>query len=1180
VRPEELPLPVAMPAARLEAALDDADRIAAGADATEAAVKYVALVRLAEWREAHAPREEKVLEAVGRVLASPSLQKWHRVAAAVQGSKVLLQTPLLRDWKLLDGKPGLPVPVADEARLYRHSRLRPDADQGQAANIVQAFRRICEVAEPILRIPLVLQNASGTHPLVGPLEPAGQAPGSIGLVLEGRLLELDPFALLLEGRQTRPVEGPPRHDLHVYEHLVGERVFYEFERRIDGATQRGLREEELPARLRDLLEGVRAGKRASLVEAAGALAGPGGIDKLRQALVDSFRSVARRMRTLPHVARPAVIAATATPGREIDVMALTGPSGVGKTREAIEWLEREVDAGRLPLLVRASVWKDHSLFEQIGLAALGVPASIEPPTIREAARERGLCVAIDGVNETSDPRRLLKILLEDLRAIAGTEVSVRVLITTRPELVPLLREVLPSGTWARLPEGRDGVVRLDALDPSSARALWDGVQRRNWVRFEALSPSMRRLARLPVVVALVADMGGPERAVTGLDGVVQAWVEQNTTALGRMLVRHLGLRMWDTPAAVLDEVAIGADAALREALSGKGPLCDALLGLQSAGIVEVDGQLDALEATRLRFPVERVAEWVMARALADRMRGGVPRCGSRTGFREVLDAVAHLPMHLRGLSGALALLHQEGSQSLEGLLSSPDPALRDLGRHAVGAWFDLDADEAQRGLARWADLRAPWCHDLVAVAADAGDEAFLGRALVNGALREAAARSIARITRRDADTAVAGLRLAWAAIRDRYALYPSAAREIGRGLVQVRLAEGQQHLHHPGAVELSAQVARDVLGDRSWLAELRRRTLVAVLGYAVQGYLGTIPPSWPNLERELPAFFRKPAADRERLRPLVDLFAARVSPGEARVASIEAARSGDVGATLLLERALIAAALREQTSGAAFTLVHEVGEAARALRPVPMAAQSVLYVQSSWLFRHAAVRHTPEGQRAWTARADAFRRDIDLWLASAIDPPRRWVSPGGLHIKALFLAAEAGIHELEHGDPVSPLARRLWAQANAGDEALGVDILDDIAIVATTSGRPDLALRLLEPMSSAPGAMEPKVLEVLGAIAARDPEGLEAWLGTLPPALAGLARRVNLAVRDVPPEQSLAINFDEAIVLADGLNREVAGVLEYALRAPSLRALISHVLKVAANRLTGEEVFPEVVTGR
>lgn len=1165
IAPQECPLPVALPLARFLGATALPERIRHGADAAHALIKYVALVRLADWLEAGLPGgDEATIAAVDFVLGAPSAIHWWAVAAALEELPARPSAPRSPGWRARRAE----IETAARARKFRHAGARPRADRNLAAEISNALETLAEAAEPLLRLPLV-RSADGTEqPLIGTELP--ESTGARWRILvraPGGALTLDPFALALG-----PQDEHARQDLFVYERMAGSAVFYERDDQLISL-------EERPASLERLVGLVR---RRRAEEAGAALMRKAGRDATGEGLAQFLREAAleqarREISFLPiaHVERPEVAEALSALGDSgTRAVALSGPSGIGKTRELAEWVRRCAASGRVPLWVRSASWRGERVSELCGKALTGYALSLQPERIAQAVAGHGLAIAIDGANEAERPERMLESLVRDLGELDLP--SVQIVVGVRPEALRTIRAALPPEWWAAPARFPDGVVRIEPLPIESARMLWRQAELGGAPAFDQLPPATRRLLQVPLMAAL-----GIQAGVLGTSPRVEAhqlierFVDLQTTDVERVVLRRLAAAMYGRRTQTLDAAALLQDEGLRHVEDEFDVVAPALARLADCGLLRVTGTLQASQELRVTFAHDRLLQWLVGRWLEHRaVAAGDVRAGpDGEGWGSALSDVAGSPALASGVGQAIAALEPKSPGLVFDLLASSNAETRAAGRLAARALAESDfrAAEAWR-TASWHRVeRDPVLRrEIAALAADAGDHRVLAEALQDRLLRTSTTAALSRLRRYAPETVHETLDAVWSRARRRPWLHLPTTVVTARALLQALIAEGASPEGDEVLDRLLREISAGLLGRPGGVVRpLLRNAVVEGLAWVVPGALSTMPANWIDSRSELPRFFRRSKNDRARLRPLVDLFAGDASPADVAAIAIEVAKESDAVASTILERALIAAAVWSPNAEEALNLNAVVAAAAQATRPVPMAAQSVLYVLDRYLHR----RHA---EPDWDLRFAEFETLLRGWLAAA--PDCRWTAASGRRYKAVFAAAHASFWQRRWGAGGSPIIAELWQRALERDESLAVDLLDDMSILALSRGNAALALSETEPLlrsSWLPPQVRQRALQLLGGVADRDPELLQRCLEGPGENRAALARLVRIEPAEVSAEFLLALDFDDVIILGEPFRATVAKALELAIEVGSFHAFVSGVLRMVANRVTGEPMFAE-----
>ncbi len=1174
--PEDCPVPVALPFARLNAARTHAETIVEGADLGYALVKYIALARVADWVNAELPGSDATLTGgLSKVLSGASADHWVEVASVLERLNPAPRLPATPAWADM---PKAHAQNLNTGRRSRHSgREQPD-DPKLARQVRAATQEILAAAEPILALPFVRFRGNERQPLRGPRMPSLEGDAwSIGIEAGGDLIELDPFTLAVTAE-----DDTGRRDVYVYERLSQRGVIL--------ASEQFLFEREghhpTLARLVDWVDRRRVAEKRQHSES---LAGVPD-EELRKRLRDaSMRSVGAEWRAsgVAREPRPEADSALALLGSRTasSVLFLTGPSGIGKTRELIDWIK---STPRLPLWIRAATWKGEDLPTLLGTAAAGgAPAVLDLERIQAVARDRGLALAVDGINETADPEALATALLSGARDIG---VPVHLVITTRREALDrVVRKVDPS--WiVRGPGHWNGVLELGPLPQSSASALWSRSGLGERLPFDRLPPATRRLLQIPLMAALAIEAAAAtSEGHVGAGTVVQSFVEQQTVADERVLLRHLATLMFREGVQVLDRATLERSAkraaVLLDALAGEGELARPLRSLIDKGLVRLGSVSDHAGGEQLTFAHDRLLQWFASHWLVAVVRDtpGELTGPDGDGWGAALERVARSPALCSAIGQAIAAL-PACREGLLGHIAGNDEHARTAARLAVRALAEDTPDVASSWLnSAWertstTDVRAR--EELVALAGDVSDAHVLTEGLRDARLRGGAIALLTRVRPNAPEVVFEALEGYWQGIAKHPWLHPREMAGFVQAMLFAQVAEGAQRSREDDLTrklaDLTRAVARGVLGTgRSWYGRAFRRALVESLCAFGRAVVAAMPKGPVDNPREVGRFFRLRAADREVYRPLVELYAGRCAPEDAREAMERAATQHEVGAVVLMERALIMAALRPETSADTLNMVLQIGGLAQGIRPVPMAAQSVLYVYSNYLEKRPSA---PD----WDTRFAEFEKLLDGWLVAA--PRRRWTAGNKkTEYKSLFAAAHSGNYQRRHGTP-SPRVAKLWDDAlnnERKDLLLAEDLLDDLMILAISRGAHALALAEVEPLLAAdwlPKQLMEPALKLLAAVGERDPELLQRTLSTGSGVNRGrLAATVQLKRARDTAGYAIMLDFDDVLVLNPAMVDRVARMLGALLDARTFQGFLSRLVREFLNGFTGDTLFPELL---
>lgn len=1146
----------------------DPERIITGADLGYAVVKYVALVRLADWLHAGRPEPDwSTIDAMDHVLGGASSRHWWDVGRLLDHTFSAARVPTTPGWSTLQRA----AETLGTARLSRHAGIRQGDDPALSASVEDAVDQLMSAAAPLLALPLVRSVGATREPLRG-VELADPTHGSwtLGVMASGELLELDPFWLT-----AGPKEPGAEQDLLVYEKLTGHRaVVYERGDTLVEKEQRAPTLEELlrwVAEQRDL-DAMRK------LDPAGALGGAAGLRRALVATAEAALGHERHLTPTAHVERPEVEEVWtrwAGTAQRRSALALVGQSGLGKTRECVHWLQGEMERGAVPLWIRAATWGGESLDRILGRALTGRALPLGLERLAEAAEGAPVAVVVDGLNEADDPDELLRVVVSGLALLGHT----RLLVGCRPERFQEAWRGVPATWRVSLPGALDGALRLEPLTFDASRELWRQAEALHAPRFDQLPAATRQLVRVPIMCALAMREGVFDVEIRhSADGIIERFVAVQTTEIERLLMRHLAERLLAAGRADLDAAAIDDDEAkvIRRALTGEPQLAAALERLLDVGILRRSGGGGATQEMSIAFAHDRMTQWLAGRVVADHARGaGTGGTPPDMAYWSELHARHQDTTALAAAVGQGLAAVDEGGHVTLALLASEHERERALGRMAAIAVSDLRPERARSWLsgAAWRTRRRRRRvrAELLEVAAETGHADVLAASLRYAPLRGDAQGVLSRIRRFAPETVQSALEAAWKEIGRHPWWSWRQTLALAHALVLVQFAEGALVRPHPPFAAMAREVARRLLGVRlSFGKRLLLRAVAPLVALTVRiasgGLIGV-----PDPLRELPRWFRLPRSERRRFAPLVDLYAGRTRPSEVAGLLEEVALGRDFAAGLLLERSLIMAALRPETAAEALDLALELGTAARRLSPPTMTGQSVMYIYEVYLTRRPTAHD-------WGQRFDTFDALCRDWLVAA--PDRRWQAASGARYKSLFATAHALLWYQRHGAAGSPFVRELWDRAITGqDEALALDLLNDLQILGITRARHALALLEMEPLSSSDGLstrVEIQAAKLLASFKARDPELVERALHGGPGLLrARLAARVATMKPKESAAMALFLNFDDALVISESLNETVAEVLAYGLEAPSMRAWIRRAVELMVARLVSESPAPE-----
>lgn len=1155
-RPRDLPLPVAVAVQRYEATTGAADRIACGADAGYAIVKYVALLRLSDWIRAGCPGEDtRLVRPLDQVLGGASATHWWELTRALEQLTPRPLVPAAPRWAACEPA----CQLLNRARRFRHGGLRPAANSALDAELQAAVGRLLDAARPVLDLALVRVRGAERQRLVGTATPPlDEGEWRIAVEVGDASLSVDALAhvpALLDADAAR--------DVYVFERLSQRGILAESRGRLLDTLRRH------PS-LGDVLAWIREQQRRDALARAHPVsqAGPEELVPLLRQTALRRVEVEWRIGSLASVPRPEIRdALAARPTAGVHVVVLAGPSGIGKTHELAEWLRR--DDGRGALWLRAPALQPGG---ELLLRALGAQLTREdlaaPRALVQAALGRaGLAVALDGLSETSDGPALAAQLCEDARELG---IPMQLACSTRSEVLARLTDVLGAASRGAGPTTLR-VVELDPLPREAAARLWDERAPPTAPRYAELTHATRQLLRVPMLAALALEAGALS-AEFSPDVLVERFVERQTAPLERALLRRIAATMYVEETQVLGARHLERPdlVLLREAVGGQGPFGDAFRALCARGLVALTGTFSDPDSVRVRLAHDRILQWVLSRWLCVRARARPEDPGVQArGWQDAFAARLQIPPLANAVASALVLAEEDDPQrALDPLLERGDPLDRALLRSAVAVL----AEERPAVARRW--LRAAWGRrgadarvrdELVALAADVGCPETLRAALRRRGTRGLALELLPAARRRDPEAVQAALRSWWEDLRPRPWRHLPSVLRLGQALFMAQIAEGGYRDPDPELAALSRELARAVLETSRgrWI----RAALVGVGSWLGAAIIRTVPPGPVDNPRELALFLRTPPATRGWLRPLVDAFREGRDPAAYADVARRVAVATDVGPTLLLERALIANVLRPDVAAATLDLTLDLGRRAQAASPLPMAAQSCLYVYSQYLEKRPAA---PD-------RAARFREFEDLlrgWLERSGPEGWRWTARSGARYKALHVAAHARLAHADRGVGAR-VADGLWpgalAAAEAGEGQRALDLLDDLAILAVSRGAAELAAGAMEPLlrddRDVPRDVLQKAAEVLAQIGGRDPAALERALDG--PGRIRDALRRTVRSRRVSGTASYAVflDFDDAIVVDEALRDVVATVMESVLEARSFRAIVREALERTLHHL-------------
>lgn len=1203
----QLPSPVAVPLGRHLRPDPVGIRILAGSDAGYALVKYVALVRLADWTRERWPGGDRVdskqLDHLNQVLLGASADAWWAVGNALAALTREPAAPMLPAWA--SSKLVQFVNTLNVARRSRHEGVPQSDDEALLARVQIAIVTLIEAALPLLHAPLVRARGELREELRGPtLPPTDHGQWSVLVALPTVDLALDPFALVLA-----PGEPGGAQDLYVYERLtqrgyVVEHDDTQFELAGPNRTLGGIVSwlAERRARLR-----AEASTQLDLLGDDALRAALGGA--CARALDGEWQAASARA---SRARRPEVEDALSRLPREgVSVLLLAGPSGIGKSFEIIGWLREGLASGRagraaridpalapVCVFLRAGSWSGESLDVWLGTAAnSGVPAVLALERLAGVANH-GLRIGVDGVNESRDPFAFMTSLASALRVLEKhARGGVQVVASVRPETArAVLRALDPR--W--LPSGgaiRGGALEVGPLGAAEAALLWD-VQAVGARPFSSFAPAVRRLLQIPLLSALARDAlahGDPSRPTAmDVNAIVESFVRAQTSGLEPVILRRLAAKMFEARRPSLSQTDFertdSTGAALREriAVQGEeGPYAEAFRSLRDRGLLQVRGTWGGGDPFVVSFAHDRILQWFAGHWLADARAPEI-----ETGeLGELLAPVAGSPALCAAIGQAVATRRRELASearahldarivdSLQAQATVAGSYRQAAARAAARAIFEVSPEDARA----W--LRSAWTQaaeqedarlELLTLAADVGDAETLADGLcIAGKLHDATVAHLSRIRLHTPLVVHEALRERWSRIGSLWLELRDVASAV-QALLFVQIAEGGAARPSPDLAALTRDVSTRLLGESEGPgARVLRRLLVEALSTAAGPAIDRAPQGPVDLVRELKAFYGSTArSERQRFRPLVGVFEGSIRPRDVERLARSTATSGVVGATVLLERALVMASTRPATSDDALDLAFELGLVAQRARPIPMAAQGMMYVLS----RHLERNPPGSAPARWQARFGQFERLLRGWLATA--PQRRWWSPDTARShKSLFGAAHSMLWQTLHANEPSPILAELWGRAISDqDELLALDILDDLAILGLGRAARARALLELEPLLAASwvtDVLSSRAVGLLAALAERDSELVRAALES---ARGGANRRrfsrlVSLRPTVNAMDYTLFLDFDDATVLNPRLSPLIARILHGLLEADSFREFLSLSLRLVANALARRDVF-------
>lgn len=1168
---QTLPTPVALSIARLAAATLSSERIEHASDCGHAILKYVAILRLADWlRTPVAEREFALASPLGPLVWGASAIHWWEVSKALETATREPWLPSTHEWIRLDAQS---LQALSRARKFRHDGGVPPQNAAFAAQLTDVVSRLLECAQPLLGLPLVQISSAGVQSLEGAVVPPEQrVKATLAVQTDSGQLDLAPWTLVLA---ESDVPGAVDKDLFVYERLTEQSVFFENDRvQIELAPR--------PRTLADLSTWVEATRRAMLSEVAMATLAASNAENVatlaRQGLRAQLDREWRHSLLERSPARRPELTSQFVKLSDTGVAALLleGASGTGKSFTLAQWLLGASRGGRVPIWLRAVSWRGEGILASLGQAAWGVPIPPLPAVVQELGARNGWAIAVDGINESANPAGLLEQLTAELRQLPG---RVQLVLSSRESTTDTALKYLDPGWLADVTSLRPGVLEVGPLSETDAKVLWDSVVGGHWPTFDQLAPATRRLARLPLVAAMALETASLGVAMgSDMDSMFENYLDACTVDLERVLLRRLAATMLRYRTQGIDTVRLsGADSVLLDALAGRGRLGPAVTSLVDKGLilVEIDDLRHDTPAF-LRFGHDRLLQWYLGRyVLQTRLSThGETLATEVTDLSRDAGTVAHQPVLVAGIAMALAQKTRTDGAVVDQLVDSDRAEERAVGRAVLLAIGELAPERAREAWIRgW--HRAPSDArrlELVQVSAEIGDPAILGLALLEAAHGEAVAAYLMRVRVSAPEWVDWVFLAAWNHVDRSPWLRLRQTIAFARALVQMRATEGRVGQRSEKIAALSRQLTTRLLGTgQSFAGKLTRRVAIELIAWAAQGVVRAVPHGPVDNVKELADFLDTSPASRSKFTPFIDLFAGTVAPETVRELAFAVATQHHVGPVLLLERAFIRAAMHEVHSAEALDLAVNWGRAAQAVSPPPMAAQSVLYVLASFLER------TPRNAQ-WHERFAQFESLLEGWLAIAKD--RRWSSSSQRRYKALFVTAHSFLLDRQGDSRPSRFALQLWEQAIGGnDETAALDLLDDLQILSMGRSAHRRALLECAPILAAdwlPARVLTELTALFAHISAQDPDAAQEALAAGGPN----CRRVAEALQSRPPVKDKGhgfyLDFDEVLLTSDGVSTQVAALMHQLLQAGSLREFVRQALEQTANGLTGLALFGKV----
>lgn len=1193
IDPSGFPTPVAIPLRQYLDARSDEERLLAGADAGYALVKFVAFVRLADWIREDTPLTPGLEDPkhLRRSMTGAMAEDWWQISMALDEAVARSLAPDTPGWS--DPRLERHLQQLNRARRSRHWISKPQDHPREAAEVGHAIDALVTASAPIWTGVLERRQGNRIEPCMGSALPKVETgEWRISMRYPGREpLDLTPFALMIAP------DRDAQRDLYVYERLTHRGAIYELHPTLFESTPTPSGLMRLQQWVKDQVERRRksSGEQLDRLEP----------EALLERLESGWRYLTEKEWRIENALkypanRPEVERALGRLARSgVGFLCLSGPSGIGKTFELVRWLKgQQADATpRVRIWIPAASWVGESFESIVGSQAnQGRPAGISMTRLLEVAADRGLAIAVDGINEARDPDGLARLVVDAVTRLSnGGGPSVQLVVSCRPDNVDRVVSNIPTAWRTQVEMGKEGVMVLHPLPNREAARLWDaGIQETMTPRFDTLPSSVQRLLCVPILSSLARDARFEGDDLRDAAGIIERFIGTQTSSLQRLILRHLALGMFTRGRQVLaptdfeelDDASEIMRAAFRMEDDAWG---EAFASLLSQGLLILHGTFPEEEDSGVAFAHDRILQWFIASWLA-RFAADPIRTGE---FARLIEPVMGSTALASAVGEAFARVHREANpetrKRMESMLlkslsegSSSDPSIEDLVgvRHAVRAWGEGDTET----LGRWMSLawrQSRWRSnariELVSLAADVNHVPVLADGLGSWkSVREATVSVLSRVRLHSPEMVRQALERRWNRISHPM-LHPIDTVTLLVALLYGAVAEGGMAEPDDQLVTMARTVTRDLLGSgNSRTSRAMKSLVVRFLVGGINPFLDFFPQGPINQTRELRAFLRSTSPrDRKKYLPLLRVFA-----GETRVREIEplafrVACEGSWLPTVLLERSLMVASDSEEDCDDALEIALESGRLAQAASGfVPMAAEGMLYVLSEYLRFHVNLISLPQ----WDRRYDQFKRLSRGWLERATD--RRWDSPlTKKRYKALYATAHALLWQVRFGDTPCEEIRALWDRYfSKRDRGLAMDLVDDLEILAMNEGGWGRTLLELEPFlakDDADDAVIKRISQLVGAIGERDAAAVTARLDSHLPGRnrESVSRRMHIGRTRATLGNAFFQGFDRGLVLNPRFRPTVLALMTELLESPSRLSWFEFAIRRVASDLAGSEVF-------